>query len=500
MKDKYKEKPVTTEFDGNQRLGADLIQNIINVRALMENSSDLIVKSGKIGQVEMCAMTCEGMTDKGVIANLIYRPLNNIGNETAIPLDELIERVQNEILIAEEQKQVFTYSELVKDLMSGFIIILINGMVYGISIGVQGYKSRSIDEPSTHINLRGSREGFVEVVRTNMSMVRRRMKSPTLRFDMMTMGERSKTDICVCYLTDKAEPSLVSEITERLKKVDLNTFLAGAYIQPFLENEGLSIFSEVGITERPDSFCAKLYDGRIGIIVDGTPFALVVPYLFVENFQTVDDYTQHPYYATFLRWLRGLSYILAVLLPGLYVALANFSPELFPNSLLLNLAASRQSTPYPLLTECLILYIMYEIMREAGLRLPKNIGHAVNIVGGLVIGEITVSVGLLGAPIMLVVAITGMCSFVVPDLYESSVLFRFAFIIAGGILGLFGITIVGALLLIKLTSKNSYGIPYLAPITPVTFKALRDVFVRISWKGMAKGDVTIQDLRGSREE
>lgn len=500
MNNKYKEDDVKTLFDGSQKLKPDLTKNTINIRTLMENSSDLIMKFAKVGQCPVCCVTCEGMADKQIITQMIYAPLNEIGNEEKISLPELEERIRNEILIAEEQNTVQTYDDLAHAIMSGFIVILIDGLSYGISIGVQGFQSRSIDEPSTHINLRGSREGFVEVIRINMSMVRRRVKSPTLKFMMIQIGKRTKTDVCICYLSDKASSNVVLDIKRKLNNIDLNTILDSGYIQPFLEQDGSTVFSEIGTTERPDNFAAKLYEGRVGIIVDGTPFALIVPHLFIENFQTMDDYTQQPYYSTFLRLIRWFSFSIAVLLPGLYVALANFNPELFPNALLMNLASAKQSTPYPLMAECLIMYVMYEVMREAGLRLPKHVGHAVSIIGGLVIGEITVSAGLLGAPIILVVAITGMCSFVIPDLYDSAVILRFAFIIGGGLLGIFGLTLVGCVVLFKLCSKNSYGVPYMAPLTPFTLKAMRDVFTRISWRNMGKNDVKIQDLNGSRKK
>ncbi|MDE6726326.1 MAG: spore germination protein, partial [Oscillospiraceae bacterium] len=361
------------------------------------------------------------------------------------------------------------------------------------------YSTRGIDEPSSELNVRGSREGFVEAIRTNMSMIRRRIKSPTLVFEMRQLGSRSNTDICVCYISDKADPGLLENVKRRLDSVELNTILESGYIQPYLEGEGGWFFSECGTCERPDTFAAKLYEGRIGILVDGTPFSLIVPHLFIESFQTLDDYTQKPFYAAFIRLVRLVAYIITLFLPGAYVAVASYNPEMLPSALILNLAAAEQTAPFSLMVECLFIHFMYEILREAGIRLPRPIGHAIGVVGGLVIGDITVSAGLVGAPMVLVVALSGLCSFIIPQYYEKIVVLRFLYIIAGGVFGLYGLFLAVGAVIVKMCSLNTYGIPYMAPISPFSPKAMRDMFVRAGWKRMAKGDVTVQSLNGAEE-
>lgn len=478
-------------------LEKDLGRNTVNVRAVMRNSSDLNIKYAKAGGVPVCILFCEGQTDTNQMANLIFRPINSIGNEKKLEPARVMEIMQSELLLAGEQHQVDDYEQLAAMIMGGFCVILADGVTHGIAIGVQGFEKRSVSEPSTHVNLRGSREGFVEAVRTNMSMLRRRIKSPDLVFKLSTVGSLSNTDICLCYIESKVSRELLGDIERRLENLPLSAILEGGYIQPFLEEKGSLIFDEAGITERPDTLAAKLYEGRVGILVDGTPFALIIPRLFTENFQTLDDYTQKPIYATIMRALRYLAFAASVLLPGFYVAIANFHPELIPNSLLLNLAASIQITPYNLLTECLMIHIFYEIMREAGLRMPSNLGHAVSIVGGIVIGDIVVSAGLIGAPLVLIVAVSSIASFIVPDLYNSIVVMRFAFIIAGGMWGLFGITILGMLFLLKICSMSPYGVPYTSPVSPFSLRGMRDTLIRAGWRTLSKNDVKIQDLNGS---
>lgn len=477
-----------------QNLTSSLDENIINLRTVMSNSSDLTVKYAKAGGHRICIVFCEGMASTGTMADLIFQPLNTLAAE--MPLDQLTRTLEDGIIIAGEQKQADTYSDICENIMSGFVAILVEGLDHGITVGVQGYASRSVEPPSTHSNVRGSRDGFVEVVRTNVSLVRRRMKNTDLVFKMMKLGDMSNTDVCMCYIKGTADKRLVKEVEKRLKEMPLNTILEGGFIQPFLENPGNQLFSEVGATERPDVFTAKLHEGKIGVLVDGTPFALYLPKLFMENFSVIDDYTGRPFFTALIRVIRYLAIIFATVVSGFYVALANFNPELFPEALLLNLATSIQDTPYPLLAECLVIHVFYEVMREAGLRIPTNIGHAVSIVGGLVIGDIVVSAGLVGAPMVLMVAMSAITSFVVPDLYDSIAVLRFAYIIVGGMWGLFGITILSAIIAVKLCSQESYGVPHTAPVSPFSPKALRDFIVRRGWRKMAERDYRVQDLAG----
>ena len=480
----------------SQKLSSVLEENVINLRTLMSNSSDLTIKHAKAGGHHICIAFCEGMASTETMADLIFRPVNSIGSDNEIPLEQLTKTLEEGLLVAGEQKQSDTYSDLCMDIMSGFVAILVEGLDHALSIGVQGYAARSIQEPSTHNNVRGSRDGFVEVVRTNVSLIRRRMKNTDLVFKMMQLGDMSNTDVCMCYIKNVADKKLVKAVEEKLKAVPLNTILEGGYIQPFLEKPGDSLFSEIGVTERPDVFTAKLHEGKIGILVDGTPFALFLPKLFMENFMVVDDYTGRPVFAAVIRLIRYIAMIIATVTSGFYIALANFNPELFPEPLLLNLATSIQETPYPLMAECLIIHIFYETMREAGLRIPTNIGHAVSIVGGLVIGDIVVSAGLVGAPMVLIVAVSAITGFVVPDVYDSVAVLRFAYIIAGGIWGLFGITVLSAIIVIILCSQENYGVPHTAPLSPFSPKAMRDFLVRRSWRKLARKDYRVQDLAG----
>ncbi|MBQ8614102.1 MAG: spore germination protein [Ruminiclostridium sp.] len=464
----------------------NLEKNTVNIRSLMKNTGDLTIKYAKAGQVPLCIMFCEGQININQMANLVYHPVNSIGNKTPLPPSDVMDKIRGELLLAGEQMTVSDYDSLTMMVMSGFTVILVDGIDYGIAIGMHGFERRSVKEPSTQLNIRGSREGFVEAIRINVSMLRRRVKSTSLVLKYSKTGKLSGTDVCLCYIDGRADKTMVKEIEDRLSEIPLDMVLEGGFIQPFLEEKGNVIFSEAGITERPDVLAAKLSEGRVGIFVDGTPFALVLPRLFTENFQTMDDYTQKPVYSSIMRILRYVAFVASVLLPGFYVAIANFNPELIPDSLLLNLASSISITPYNLMTECLIVHIFYEILREAGLRMPADLGHAVSIVGGIVIGDILVSAGLVGAPIILIVALSAITAFVVPDLYAPMVVMRFSFILAGGTMGLFGITMLGLVYLYKICSMDSYNVPFTSPVSPFSLKAMRDTFIRAPWRELTK--------------
>ena len=478
------------------RLNRDLMENMFKVRALSQNSTDLLERQIEVSGVPVAILMCEGMVNLQLFTQILVRPLTELSLENAD--GEAVARwVSRETVLSGDQKEFFTYDELFSFLMAGFVVLLIDGVDRGIACGMQGYSFRSVSEPSTEMNITGSREGFVEPIRVNQTMIRRRLRSPSLKFEMYPIGEKSRTDICLVYLTDTADPRMVEEVKRRLGKLSSDILLSQGYLRPYLEGQPLSPFSSVGTTERPDTLCAKINEGRIGILVDGTPFALVVPYLFEEHFQSMDDYSYRPYYGSFIRLLKYFAFLLSIFLPGGYVAITSFSPEMLPDSLLFNIAASEQQTPFSMMTEALVIHLIYEIMREAGLRLPRPVGHAVSIIGALVIGDAAVKAGIIGSSMVMVVALTALSSFVVPSLYEPAAILKFVFILVGGTWGLFGISVGFVLLLTNLCALESLGVPVMAPLSPCAPADLRDGLWRTGWKKLGSFRLRIQDLPGS---
>lgn len=478
------------------QLKKELNQNLITLMEKCGNSSDFLKRELTVSGHALALLAMEGMINTQTVTEMIFEPLLHTPFPSSAAPEEIYGHIEEKMLIGMDVKAVHGCEEVFTYIMSGFVVILFDGLEKGLAVGSQGFQFRSISEPSSEINLRGSREGFTEPLQINLSMVRRRIKSSDMKFEIFRMGKVSHTSVCMVYLSNRVSGKLLQEIRRRLRKVDLDVILESGYIQPYLQGKPWSLFSDVGTTERPDTLCAKINEGRVGILVDGTPFALIVPYFFNENFQSIDDYCHKPYFATFIRWIKYISFFMTILLPGAYVAIGTFHPELFPHALLFNIAAAEETTPLPLVLEALVIHFIYEVMHEAGLRLPRAVGHAVSIVGGLVIGDAAVTAGLIGAPMVMVVALTAISSFVVPSLYESVSILRFAFIIIGGLSGLYGIALGLAFLSVNLSKLNNFGAPYLAPVTPYSQKAMRDVLIRARWDKLSKGDSKIQDYNG----
>lgn len=460
-------------------------------------SEDLAIRKMKIMDLDSAIITVSGMVNKETLGNNVMNRIPSCLNVEGDPITKY-EYLRDCVISSCDVIQISTYEDAMYMAMSGFALLFMDGCDRALAIGVQGFNFRSVSEPSSETMQKGSKEGFVEPMRINMTMIRRRIKNPALKFETTKVGTISQTEVCLCYLCDKVSEDILDEIRKRLNNINLETVLASGYIIPYLEEKNdLSLFSSIGISERPDTVCGKLSEGRVAILVDGTPNALIVPYLFVEYFQTLDDYVIRPYFATFTRWLKYMGFFIAILLPGLYVALATFNPELFPGEFLNKIALATGNTPFSLMSETLIIHLFYEIMREAGLRLPKPLGHAISIVGGLVIGDAAVKSGLVGSPTLMIVALTAISSYIIPNLYEPIAMLRFLFIVVGGTLGIWGVMLLFAVTLVSICSKSNYGIPFTAPLSPFGLFGMRDVLVRAGWKILSLKDSTVQFMPGS---
>lgn len=483
--------------ENDKAIEKSISKNIEYFKHQFDGSADLTVRKIDIDGTKAAIISIEGMINKEVLANSVINPIMRGEYKKKDPLDKYL-YLRDSLLSTSEQVEVDTYEQAFKLAMSGFVLLLVDECAFILAIGIQGFSFRSVSEPNSEVMQRGSNEGFVEPLRINMTLIRRRIKNPKLKFETMQLGTISKTDIALCYLTNMVSPKILNEVRTRLQEVDLETIIASGYITPYLESKrDLSLFSSVGISERPDTVCGKIAEGRIAILVDGVPDVIIVPYLFVEYFQTLDDYANRPYFATFTRWLKYLAFFVSIFLPGLYVAMGTFNPELFPEKLLSKIAVAVSETPFNLMIEALIIHFIYEVMREAGLRLPKTLGHAVSIVGALVIGEAAVNSSLIGAPTLMILAITAISSYVIPRLYEPIAILRFVFIIVGGTMGIWGIMLLFSAILVNICAKNSFGVPFTAPLSPFSMFGMRDVAVRAGWKILGKRENMVQTMPGS---
>ncbi|MGN0621878.1 MAG: spore germination protein [Porcipelethomonas sp.] len=470
-----------------------LDSNIKRIKEISQESSDILINRIEICGIRSALICCEGMLSTSTITELILHPLTNIKLDNPSP-ETLFSHIENRLLLSIDRTEASDYSSFFRLLNSGFAMFTADGCNRILAFGVQGYDKRGVDEPSGENNITGAHEGFVEVIRTNMSLIRRRLKSPDLVQKLFVKGDKSQTDMCICYMQDRVPPSLIERVMDSIDRIQLESVLSTGYVQPFLEQRGKRIFSSVGTTERPDVLCSRLIEGRIAILVDGTPFAMIIPKLVSDNFQTVDDYNCKPYFAVFARWIKYAAFFIAVLLPSLYAAVAMHHPELLNSTLLLILAESEANAPFSIVTELIGVLLMYEIIKEAGLRLPKAVGGAVSIVGGLIIGDAAVSSGLISTPLLTVAALSVISGFVIPELSRSITILRIVFIVCGGIWGLFGISIAASVVLFNMCATEDYGYPYTAPVSPFNLKAMRDVAVRAGFRKMQKDNFTVEEL------
>ncbi|MEE1076534.1 MAG: spore germination protein [Acutalibacteraceae bacterium] len=476
-------------------IGDNLDKNIEYLKDKFNSSVDFTIRYLNVNNVRSALITMEGMCNKDTLSLTVINPLLT-QNYPPVEKMELFLYVERSVLASSEISRVEEYEKIMQFIMSGFAVLLIDGCSTALSIGAQGFSFRSVSEPESEVSERGSREGLVEPLRINMTLVRRRIKNPNLKFETMTLGGVSKTDICLCYLTDAVSDTILEKLRKKLKEIDLDNVLASGYLVSYLEDENdHSLFSGVGVTERPDTVSGKINEGRIAILIDGTPSALIIPHLFIESFQTMGDYSYKPYYATLIRWLKYVCFFVASLLPGLYSAVALFNPELFPEQILNKVATSIGSTPFGLVTEILLVLFMYEIMREAGLRLPKTLGHAVSIVGALVIGDTAVSAGLIGAPTLMIVALTAIASYVIPTLYPQMCVLRVLFIFAGGLFGIWGVVLLFCVVVINICGKSVLGVPYTMPLAPFKLFGMRDVAIRGDWRLLNQRRNLIRDRK-----
>ena len=417
-----------------------------------------------------CAIVyADGMVNKQLLGDLIARPLSRLSlkNEGG--------RYENTFEII---KKATLFPELSKEVLDGNALLMIDGHSTGLIVGTKLLPVRAIMEPPTDIAVKGPREGFIEDIKTNMSLVRKRLKTPDLRFETLRVGKRSDTMIAICWLEGTANEALKNRIAEKLQTIEIDFVADSSYIAAFLAPRKHSLFHSLGKTEKPDIFSAKLCEGRVGLLVDGSPIALTAPFLLTEDLQSSEDYFISPFMATIFRFLRLVALFVALLLPAFYVSAELFKLQLLPLGLTLTIASSVRELPLSPSLEMFVVLFLLEVLKEASIRMPKYVGMSLSVVGALVLGETAVSAGFLSTPAIIIVAFSGICLYTVPNFVETGSVLRWLFLIAAGSVGPFGIVVLGAFVLYYLLSSDSFGTPILAPFSPLKSHDLRDTVVK----------------------
>ncbi len=470
--------------------------NMDKLNSDYKDCSDFLLRECIVGGRNCIVCVLDGMINSLQLSQMIMSPLLNYKFETDEP-DDLFKTIKLRVVNSLEMSEAETFDDVYFYLSSGFAAVFIDGVSKCLVMGIQGFEKRKMGEPTNEADIKGAKECFTETLNDNKATLHRRIKSPKLKMKQFKIGSDVKTSVVVCYIESVADMRLVADVEKRVLSAPVDDLCDYGELAAFLESGVKSLFTAVGNTERPDTLCSKLNEGRVAVLVDGSPYAVYVPYLFTDSFSTVDDYNNRPFYATFNRLLKYFSFVISVILPGFYVAVGTYHQELLPSSLMYTIAAAETSTPFSLMQEAVMVLILYEIMREAGLRLPKTIGHAVSIIGALVIGDAVVNAGLVGAPMLVVVAVTAIASYVIYPLYESISVLRILFILLGGFTGIYGVILGVCMLCVNITAIDPYGVPYSSPISPLNKKSMVDIFYRADWKKLLKRNIRVQNLRGA---
>lgn len=458
---------------------SDLNKNITALQSIYENCSDVIFHSFLIGGKEKAVLIyVEGLSNVEELNENVLSPLFKVsgGQNSEDGASAPEQKISNSKI-----SKVRTYTDVIDQISSGNPVILMDQKEEGLSVGLAKWEKRAIEEPSAESVIRGPREGFIESIGVNKALLRRKIKSPKFKMKKMEIGRLTKTSVAIAYIDGVADQTLITEVENRLNRIDIDGILESEYIEEFIEDNPYSPFPQLLNTERVDVVSSYLLEGHVAIITDGTPFVLVAPTTFYSLMQAAEDYYQRPMLSTVIRWLRFLFIVISLLLPSLYVAVLTYHHEMVPTTLLISMAASREPIPFPAFVEAFSMEIMFEILREAGIRLPKQIGAAVSIVGALVIGQAAVEAGIVSAPMVMVVAVTGIASFAIPRYNAGMALrmLRFPMLILAGTLGFLGIMLGIILIVIHLCTLRSFGVPYLSPIAPMKGSEMKDVFLRL---------------------
>lgn len=465
------------------RLHKELADNLVELKTITGNSADIIVRELEIPlekPVGAAVIMTEGLVNDQIVTETVIETLLQIGSQK-IDQPKLLEAIEKQILAVTSTKRIDNWNSLFTSLLSGETIIFIDGFNQALASSTTGGDSRPVMEPQTEVTIRGPRESFNELLSTNTALIRRRIKNPHLWLEKLSLGKVNQTDIGIMYIKGIANDKIVEEVKRRLKKVDIDAIIESGSIEQLIEDETFSFFPTVYHSERPDVVAANLLEGRVAILINGSPFVLTVPALFIEFFQAADDYYMRFDISFAIRILRSLIFLISMIAPATYVAITTYHQEMIPTLLIIAIAAQREAVPFPAFFEAFIMEITFEILREAGVRLPRSIGQAVSIVGALVIGQAAVEAGIVSPAMVIVVSITAIASFATPSfsMAIAARLIRFILMLLAAIMGMYGIIVGLMIITLHLCSLRSFGIPYMAPLAPLMFRNIGDTFVRV---------------------
>lgn len=449
-----------------------LDKNIMYFNGIFADCGDVVARKFPIGtSLDRWAyiLYFDGMADRQVIEAAILPRLMASAQKTPenffIKPVDLLSTLKEGGMATADLKEENNLENITDEVLAGNTAIFVDGAAAAVVVSTKGYPNRGVPETNVEVVVQGSNEAFSEVFRINTALLRRRIKDPMMKVSQMKVGRRTQTDIALVYLDDVVRKEVLQDITERIQNIDIDGILDCGALEEFIEDDYQSPFPQCQLTERPDKAASAILEGRVAILVDNSPMVILVPALMDSFFQSSEDYTQNWDIMSFVRSLRFVSAFFALALPGLYIAITTFHPNMLPTLLTFKMAAARESIPFPAVMEVLIMEFAFELLREAGIRLPRPVGSSIGIIGGLIVGEAAVSAGIVSPIVVIIVALTGIASFAIPSysLVSAFRLTKFLVIALSAALGLFGFWVALLVIIIHLASLKSFGLPYLFP-------------------------------------
>lgn len=448
-----------------------LKERIEGVKNILTSEDILVAEFDSLSGKKFACIYADGIVDKNMIGELVIKPLKTAEKD-------ITAEGAKRMLASPDVKDGKDLPDAVKNISDGNAVLYIDGEEDFYIIGVKLPPGRSVAEPPTQVAVKGPREGFTEDIKINLGLVRKRLKSDKLKIKTITVGKQSQTTVAICYLEGVCPEGLPEKIEKQILNNEIDVIPDSSYVAGFMSERPHSLFKRNSTCEKPDIFCAKVSEGRVGIISDGSPIALTVPYMLVEDFQAAEDYYAVKYRSTILRILRLAAVLIGISLPAIYVCAQLFKIQLIPPLLLFKIASSVAGIPLSPSVEIFLTLFVLEVLNEASIRMPKYVGLALSVVGALVLGDTAVKAGIISTPAVIIIAFSAICLYTVPDLVETSTTLRLLFLIVAGSLGTFGLLLTIAFLLCYLVTEQDYGVPLMAPFAPLIARDMKDSYYK----------------------
>ncbi len=491
----------TTAELGSMKFTGVLEEDMALMREILGNDDTIIYRTFQNrydSRIRGCVIFTEVLVNNIVIDQNVVRPLLNFKPDGIALGEKLSDTLAASVVSTDDVKTKARPFDAVTSILIGDTVVLIDTCPRAIVANSKRYSIRGISVPETENAVNGPKEGFSELIVTNVGLIRRKVKNPNLKFRFIEVGKVSRTRVCLAYIEGLCEEELIEEMIKRLYSFEIDSVLDVNYVSELVADRSGGLIETLGKTERPDVVAAKLFEGRAALLVDGTPYALTFPYLFLENFQANEDYYENYIFASFTRILRFISFFVAVSLPALYIALISYHKEMIPRNLLISIAKSRAAVPFPAAVEMFLLLLLFDLLREAGVRLPKAIGVTVSTVGAIVLGQSIVTANIVSAEMIIIVAMCGIASFLTPKLDGAIAVLRLVFLLLSAMLGIYGYAVCVIGFTAYISSLRSFGVDFTSYIIPHTRDGAKDGYIRVLWERMIRRPYAISRINKIR--